>query len=159
MKRHLLIVGLMALASCGLMRAKVPESGMPESGVAESGVTESGMVVAAAPAPLVVAGQSAASFDATTSAEQAAALAPKVAASEVDLGLMVVALGSPAEPGFWLSAGSVSAPGKGRVVTDGGATVAVDLRAGTGGALLSLAAFRALGLGLTDLPEVRVLAD
>jgi hypothetical protein len=33
------------------------------------------------------------------------------------------------------------------------------LRPGTGAALLSLAAFRALGLGLTDLPEVTVFAE
>ena len=109
--------------------------------------------------PLVVAGQAAAALDTTTSAEQAAALAQPAAISEADLGLMVVALGSPAEAGFWLSAGAVSTPGKGRVVTAGGQSVAVDLRPGTGGALLSLAAFRALGLGLTDLPEVRVFAN
>ena len=35
----------------------------------------------------------------------------------------------------------------------------VDLLPGTGGGLLSLAAFRALGLGLTDLPEVTIYAQ
>lgn len=110
-------------------------------------------------APMVIAGQTAARLDTTTAAEKAAALAKPAAASEVDLGLMVVALGSPADAGFWLSAGAVSAPAKGRVAMAGGGSVAVDLRPGTGGALLSLAAFRALGLGLTDLPEVRVFAN
>jgi hypothetical protein len=37
--------------------------------------------------------------------------------------------------------------------------VNVDLIPGTGGALLSLAAFRQLGLSLTDLPEVTVYAN
>ncbi len=40
--------------------------------------------------------------------------------------------------------------------TWGGTSVQVDLLPGEGGAQLSLAAFRALGLGLTDLPEVTV---
>jgi len=37
--------------------------------------------------------------------------------------------------------------------------VAVDLQSGSGGALLSLAAYRALGLALTDLPEVTVFME
>jgi hypothetical protein len=53
----------------------------------------------------------------------------------------------------------VTAPGKGKVVTAAGASVAVDLLPGSGGAMLSLAAYRALGLALTDLPEVTVYAD
>jgi len=146
MNKFLLILGLVAgLAGCDLpdgTRPAAPEAATPLPEVA----------------PLVVAGQTAAALDSTTAAEQAAALAKPAAASESDLGLMVVALGSPAEQGFWLSANAVKAPGKGRVVTASG-SVAVDLRPGTGGALLSLAAFRALGLGLTDLPEVRVFAN
>ncbi len=148
MKKHLMVVAMVsAFSGCGLIRAPVPDSN-PQ-------IVEP----VAEPAPLVVAGQTAATLDTTTEAEQAVALAQPAAAAEVDLGLMVVALGSPAEAGFWLSSGAVTAPGKGRVVTAGGASVAVDLRPGTGGALLSLAAFRALGLGLTDLPEVRVFAN
>jgi hypothetical protein len=148
MRKHLIILALAMVSSgCAMLKPKSPQ----------------GAPVAAAPAseaaPLVVLGQTAASLDTTTPAQKAAALAKPAVASGVDLGLMVVALGSPAEAGFWLSGGSVVAPGKGRVVTSSGASVAVDLRAGTGGALLSLAAFRALGLGLTDLPEVRVFAN
>lgn len=71
---------------------------------------------------------------------------------------MVVALGSLAEDGCWLSSGAVRVAGKGRVVTAAGQSVAVDLRPGSGGVLLSLAAFRAPGQGLTGLPEVRVFA-
>jgi hypothetical protein len=42
------------------------------------------------------------------------------------------------------------------VVTASGQSLAVELRPGSGAALLSLAAFQALGLPLTGLPEVTV---
>lgn len=100
-------------------------------------------------------GKSAAALDKSTAEEKAAAVAP-VAAGAQALGKVVVALGSPAEQGFWLKSALVSAPAKGRVETAAGATVNVDLMPGKGAALLSLAAFRALGLGLTDLPEVTI---
>jgi hypothetical protein len=45
---------------------------------------------------------------------------------------------------------------QGRIVTAAGTSLAVELRPGTGGALLSLAAFQALGLSLTQLPQVTV---
>jgi hypothetical protein len=45
---------------------------------------------------------------------------------------------------------------QGRVVTASGQSLTLELRPGTGGALLSLAAFQALGLSLTGLPEVSV---
>jgi hypothetical protein len=108
--------------------------------------------------PDLGAGQSAASLDGTSEAEKAAAVQAPVAGAR-EIGKTSVALGSPAEQGFWLKSPLVSAPGKGKVVTEGGASVAVDLLPGTGGSLLSLAAFRALGLGLTDLPEVTVFAE
>ena len=75
------------------------------------------------------------------------------------LGTVVVGLGSPAEQGLWLKSPLVVAKAKGRVVTQSGASVAVDLLPGSGAASLSLAAFRALGLGLTDLPEVTIYAE
>lgn len=104
--------------------------------------------------PALGAGQSAAALDQSTDAQKAAATAP--AAEGRALGQVVVALGSPAEQGFWLKSPLVKVAGKGRVVTASGASVAVDLLPAEGAALLSLAAFRALGLGLTDLPEVTV---
>jgi hypothetical protein len=102
--------------------------------------------------------QTAATLDTSTPAEQAAAIAAPVAGARA-LGKTTVALGSPAEQGFWLKTPLVSVAGKGKVVTAAGASVAVDLQPGTGGALLSLAAYRALGLSLTDLPEVTVFAE
>lgn len=131
---------------------------LPNYGPAAVSTPVSGAAVLAS-SPITATGQSAAALDTTTAAERAAAVAPPDTGTGTDLGAMVVALGSPAEQGFWLSSGAVRATGKGRVVTGSGASVAVDLRPGIGGALLSLAAFRALGLGLTDLPQVRVFAD
>ena len=61
--------------------------------------------------------------------------------------------------GELLTVEAVQLPGKGKVVTASGASVAVDLQPGSGGALLSLAAYRALGLALTDLPEVTVFME
>ena len=118
----------------------------------------------AAPPPnpggvLGTTGQSADALDTSTAADIAAATAAPEPAGERELGRVVVALGSPAEQGFWIKTALAAAPGKGRVVTADGQSVNVDLIPGTGGALLSLAAFRQLGLGLTDLPEVTVYAD
>ncbi len=120
------------------------------------GVPVAAPVVAA---PVLGEGVSASVLDQTTDAEKAAAVGGAGAAGERQLGRVVVALGSPAEQGFWLKSALIVTPAKGRVVTEGGASVAVELRPGSGAALLSLAAFRALGLGLTDLPEVTVFAD
>jgi hypothetical protein len=97
-------------------------------------------------------------LDQSTPEQVAAATAP-VAGGERELGKVVVALGSPAEQGFWIKTPLAVVAGKGRVVTAEGKSVNVDLQPGSGGALLSLAAFRALGLGLTDLPEVTVFAN
>lgn len=130
----------------------------------QPGAVETPPVAAATPTPPVarpVMGQgvSAAALDTVSAEEKAAALAaPKPAASK-ELGKVVVALGPPGEAGLWLKAPFVTAVGKGRVVTGSGQTLAVDLMPGTGGALLSFAAFRALNLPLTDLPQVTVFAD
>lgn len=127
--------------------------------------------VGAPPAPAVAApppdpegvlganSQSADALDQSSAADIAAATAVSEPAGARELGRVVVALGSPAEQGFWIKTALATAPGKGRVVTTGGQSVNVDLIPGTGGALLSLAAFRQLGLGLTDLPDVTVYAN
>ena len=135
-----------ALAGCGMV-AKLQRPGTARE-VAAPAMTLPSMGV----------GQTAAALDGSTAAQKAAAVAAPDAAGRV-LGTVVVALGSPAEQGFWLKTALVVSPAKGRVVTADGAAVAVDLLPGTGAALLSLAAFRALGLALTDLPEVTVLAE
>jgi hypothetical protein len=103
-----------------------------------------------------MAARPAAALDTTTPAERAAALAAPDAARR--LGEVAVALGNPAEPGFWLRSALVTAPGEGTVRLADGRSVQVELRPGAGAAQLSLAAYRALGLGLTELPRVTVLA-
>ena len=149
MKRSALILILAAagLSGCGLFES-----------VAAPPVVQPAAPAIVLAAPLG-AGQSAAALDTTSAAEKAAAVgAPKTDTAR-ELGRVVVGLGSPAEQGFWLKAPLIAAAANGRVVTADGKSVAVDLIPGSGAALLSLAAFRALGLGLTDLPEVTVFAD
>ncbi len=121
-------------------------------------------VVAAPVAPLqstlqrmTTGGSTAAALDTTSAAQKAAALA--AADGGQVLGIVSVALGSPAEQGLWLKTSFVKAKTAGRVVLPNGKGVSVDLLPGGGAATLSLAAYRALGLGLTDLPQVQVLAS
>ena len=124
----------------------------------------SGAGLAPAPAPQMTAlpppvgAQSAAALDTTTEAQKAAALAAPEPAAAAALGVVAVALGNVTEPGLWLRAPLVKTAGKGHVKLSGGPSIEVDLLPGEGGAQLSLAAYRALGLGLTDLPEVTVFA-
>ncbi len=141
--RILPLLLLIALSGCGaIARLAAPAAAPPATAVA----------------PIVPQGaQTAAALDRATPEQVAAATGPASGARE--LGRTVVALGSPAEQGFWLRTALVTAAGKGRVVTADGRSVNVDLQPGTGGSLLSLAAFRQLGLGLTDLPEVTVFTE
>lgn len=146
---------LLPLSACGLFQPGVPDSG-PAVALPRPPAQEAAPAPAAGPVP--VTGQSAAALDRTTDAEKARATATPAAAGR-PLGQVTVALGSPAEQGFWLKTALVKAPGKGRVTIASGASVAVDLIPAAGGALLSLSAYRALGLALTDLPTVTVLAQ
>jgi len=144
-----LSLALTAISGCAVLDRLKPASEAPAAG--ELG--------AAAPAPVLGAGETATTLDTTTEAEKQAALAAPAASGERSLGKVSVSLGSPAEPGIWLRSSLVSAPGKGRVVTASGQSVAVDLLPGQGAAQLSLPAYVALGLSLTALPEVTVFAN
>lgn len=100
--------------------------------------------------------RTAAAFDRTTAEERAAATAKPATGAE--LGRVVVSLGNPAEQGFWLRSGLVKEKRAGSVKLASGASAQVDLLPLQGGGpQLSLAAYRALGLKLTDLPTVTVL--
>jgi hypothetical protein len=73
----------------------------------------------------------------------------------------VASLGDVARPGLWMRTPLVSAPMRGRVIDPAtGASVVLDLipleAAPGAGSRLSLAAYQALGLPLTSLPELRV---
>lgn len=146
----LLSFALLPLSGCGQFdRLTTPAASAP---------TAQEAAPLTAIAPLGTGAATAESLDQSTPEQVAAATAP-AAGGERELGRVVVALGSPAEQGFWIRTPLAVVAGKGRVVTADGQSVNVDLQPGTGGALLSLAAFRALGLGLTDLPEVTVFAE
>lgn len=149
MRSHLLLAPLLALSlsGCGLFQPHVPNSA-PGTDKAPPPAT----------APVLGEGQSPASLDQTSAADAAAAKAAPTVAGR-PLGNVSVALGSPTEQGFWLKTPLVAAPGKGRVTLASGKSVAVDLQPGQGGSLLSLAAYRALGLALTELPQVTVAAE
>ncbi len=155
MKHFMLILAAaLTLSGCAILSPK--ESG-PVTGPSSPAPAVEG-------APLTVEGVMGAravraeTLDTTTAAEKAEALAAPEAAGERSLGKVVVALGPPAEQGIWLKTALVTKVVQGRIETAAGKSLAVELRPGTGGALLSLAAFQALGLSLTDLPEVAVFA-
>jgi hypothetical protein len=149
------VVLLVLVAGCGRLGRIAPEGEWQEA--APAALTPQARPVAGAAAVLAPQGaRTAAAFDRTTPAERAAALAAPAAGAA--LGQVVVSLGNPAEPGFWLRSSLVSAARPGTVRLASGASVQVDLLPPAGGAAqLSLAAYRALGLGLTDLPQVTVL--
>lgn len=155
MMKHMCILGLLALSGCSLLQGK--GGGGPSS---ITGPSEPDMAVEIAPsvATTTLGAQAvrAEVLDKTSPEEKAAALAAPAAGGERDLGRVVVALGPPAEQGIWLKTALVSETVMGRIVTSGGQSLAVELRPAPGGALLSLAAFQALGLKLTELPEVTV---
>lgn len=120
----------------------------------------------AAPVPEMVTPATPEMLDATTPQERQAARVEAAGTPATGLGVTVASLGSPTTPGLWLKTPLVDSPGRGRVDhAPIGQSVAVDLiplEAERGaGSQLSLAGFRALGVALTSLPELRVyrLAD
>lgn len=154
--RHVALLSAVALAlsGCALFQK---DGGGPKSitGPAEpQPATE--FAPAVATTTLGARAVSAEALDKTTAEEKAAALAAPAAGGERELGRVVVALGPPAEQGLWLSSSLVKDKAQGRIVTAAGKSLTLELRPGTGGALLSLAAFQALGLSLTELPQVTV---
>jgi hypothetical protein len=152
----ILAILALALSGCALFQKRDPETG-PSSITGPSKLqpaTEFAPV--AATTALGARAVSAEALDQTTAEEKAAALATPATGGETELGRVVVALGPPAEQGIWLSTALVTKKAQGRIMTSAGKSLGVELRPGTGGALLSLAGFQALGLSLTELPEVTV---
>ena len=76
------------------------------------------------------------------------------------IGDTVASLGDPTQPGLWLRTPLVSAETPGRLEADNGTSLAVTLipieGSTSAGSRISLSAMRGLGLGLTDLPIVKV---
>jgi hypothetical protein len=160
MTRFFLLLTLSAglLSGCSVVNKLrgVPDSN-PEPGVTMPADLETGGE--ATDLAATAGAQTPESLDQTSEAERIAAIAPPVSGSERELGRVIVALGPVTEQGFWLKSSLVTEPSKGRVVTVTGTSVAVDLLPGEGAATLSLAAFRALELSLTELPELAVFTN
>lgn len=102
--------------------------------------------------------------DAADDADDAAgeeAAAPAQATG--NLGTTVANLGDPARPGLWLETPLVTVEMPGRVEAANGNVAQVTLYPSGGlpgsGSRISLAAMQALGLGLTELPTLTVIAD
>jgi hypothetical protein len=153
-----LFLAVVLIPGCSVFERIVPKRAEAPAPVVEAPVDPVPSETAVAPMGATGA-TTAAALDQTTTSEKKEALAVAPTTGERDLGRLAVSLGNPAEQGFWLRTTLVTAAGKGRVETSGGQSVAVDLLPGESGAQLSLAAFRALGLNLTDLPEVSVFAN
>jgi hypothetical protein len=168
--RHLLRLTMLALpavslAACGDFRPFGPRDRGAEAALARAAPDTprpearpgSGAV---RPPP---GARTAEAFDTTTEAERVAALAAAATPTR-ELGRTIASLGDPAEPGFWLLTPLVDNPRPGRVThAPSGASVRLELRPSGGapgsGSRLSLAAFRALGLPLTGLPELVVALE
>jgi hypothetical protein len=149
------LVLLLVLTGCGLLPSK--EAGPPAS---ITGPSAEQPAAASLPQSGVSAlgaqSMRADVLDTTTAEEKAAALASPAKGGEQQLGKVVVALGPPAEQGLWLKTSLVTEVVQGRIETAAGKSLALELRPGTGGALMSLGAYQALGLSLTALPELTV---
>ncbi|MFN6925544.1 MAG: D-galactarate dehydratase [Tabrizicola sp.] len=158
--RYLALFPILAilLSGCALFQQKAADARPgPVTGPSEA---QPATEIAPAVATTVLGARavSAAALDRTTPEEKAAALSARATGGERQLGRVVVALGPPAEQGLWLSTALVNEVAQGRITTADGKSLAVELRPGTGAALLSLAAYQALGLPLTSLPEVTIFA-
>lgn len=144
---------VLSLAACG---SQPPLSNPPgDLGKPTAATPEVAAPVAAAPRPAPAA-VTVAALDTTTAAQKHAALAAPVPAPDAALGRMVVSLGSATEPGLWLRTDLVKTARPGTVQLASGKSAAVELRPGEGAPQLSLPAYLALGLNLTDLPEVTI---
>ncbi len=163
--------GLIGLSACAVVQKPVVED-MPEAVASGSGVIRpvarpSGLSTTPAARPPASA-RTVEQFDTTSKADKAAAEdAAKDAAASGEgraLGLTIVSLGDPTQPGLWIKTPLVKEPVKGRVVyPKNGKAVELDLipldGPKTAGSRMSLAALRVLEAPLTDLPEVQVFAN
>lgn len=100
-------------------------------------------------------------FDTTSPADRAAAVVPNAMPGARVLGTTIASLGSPAEPGLWLKTPLVASLTAGQAEYQG-RTITLELRPSGGatgsGSQISLAAMRLIGVPLTSLPELTVLA-
>ncbi len=129
----------------------------------EPGVTETTLAPATAAPPPPPAARTVEALDTTTPQQRAAAVAPPQAPSK-ELGITVVSLGSPTEPGLWLKTPLVKVEAQGRVTNPAnGRSSLVTLipldGPVTAGSRMSLPALRLIEASLTDLTEVMVALE
>ncbi|MGI3186625.1 D-galactarate dehydratase [Nioella aestuarii] len=87
---------------------------------------------------------------------------PEAVPASGNLGTTIASLGDPTQPGLWLETPLVTSEILGRLEAENGSSVEVTLRPSGGapgsGSRISIMAMQALGLGLTDLPTLTVIA-
>ncbi|QFT45951.1 hypothetical protein FIU97_05110 [Roseivivax sp. THAF40] len=156
----LTLAGVLALGGCAQVSNLVGSQAAP---VAEPAPAAEAAAAATRPPETRIPSASATTaedFDTTTAEERQAAAAPPAASGgDTRLGTVVVSLGSPADPGFWVETPLVDAVTPGRVqIAGGGASAQVELRPATAGtgSRISLPAMRLLNVPVTDLPEVDI---
>lgn len=164
MTRAISLLAVLAVAGCangglgGLFSGDGPGSGFGRNAPAED-------AAAAEVISEAVVGEAAAEDIAPTdNTVRAAAVAEgNTAAGDSVRGFTVASLGDATVPGLWIETPLVDRERTATVVAPNGTTVEVTARPSGGergsGSRLSLAAFQALGLGLTSLPTVTVIAD
>ncbi|GAB5448353.1 hypothetical protein [Gymnodinialimonas sp.] len=165
MTRAVSILAVLALAGCanggiggfgGLLSGNGPGSGFGRDAPVEA----SGEVITEA-----VTGEAAAEDIAPADSETraAAVAAGDTATGDSVRGFTVASLGDATQPGLWIETPLVDRERVVTVVAPNGTTVEVTGRPSGGergsGSRLSLAAFQALGLSLTSLPTVTVIAE
>ena len=115
----------------------------------------------AAPPPVAVTPETSGPEMGEVTPEAEAAGPPTV--SEGELGTTVASLGDPARPGLWLETPLVDAETPGVLVAEDGTRVDVTLIPSGGaagsGSRISVLAMQALGLSLTDLATLTVIAE
>lgn len=153
----------LALAACDDMPvifapAAPPDPAAPVDAAPPAPPEEIAEVVSAPPPP--PAARTAAELDTTTEAQKAASRQAAAATGGQALGTTIASLGDPTEPGLWLKTPLVGETRAGKIETAGGQSALVQLiplDAPRGaGSQMSIAAFQALGLTLTDLPTLTV---
>ena len=159
-----------AIGACAQLKRLVPQRQQPapaasavDVAVPEAPEEVAAVVTQAGRAQALPANRrTAEDFDTTTAEERAVAVAAAEQApadAERLLGRETASLGDATEPGLWVKTPLVDANTQGRVAwPDKGTTVLVELRPGSNGAQISLAALRLLEASLTDLPTVEIYA-
>lgn len=154
----------LSLAACDEMPAFLQPAAAPAPAEAPAEAApppppdEIAEVVSAPPPP--PAANTVAALDTTTEAQKEAAREAAEASDGALLGTTIAALGDPTEPGLWLRTPLVTEAQAGKIETAAGVSALVQLvplDAPVGaGSQMSIGAFQALGLTLTDLPTLSV---